>query len=166
MATAETDAQILKPYVAAERGEMVRVVLAGLLAGLAVLLLATLLAQGFIKPVFCGDSTTGICTDGGAITAFHTAAVIIGLVVVALFANWGIFRPLPLVVAVTASLWAFQSQFGNLASNGRVEFYLLFALLSALCYALFYWLMRLRNFPLSMLLGLLVAVGIYWTLVS
>jgi hypothetical protein len=166
MATATADSGVLKPYVAAESGEMVRVVLAGLLAGLAILLLGTLIAQGFIKPVFCASSATGICTDGGAVTAFHTAAIIIGLVVVAMFASWGIFRPLPLVVGVTLSLWAFQGQFSELATNGRVEFYVLFALLSALCYALFYWLMRLRNFPLSMLLGLLAAIGIYWTLVN
>ena len=166
MATANSEAQILKPYVAAESGEMVRVVLTGLLAGLAVLLLGALLAQGLIKPVFCATSTSGICTDGGLVTAFHTSAIVIGLVVVAIFANWGIFRPLPLVVAVTVSLWAYQSQFSNLATNGRVEFYLLFALLSILCYALFYWLMRLRNFPMSMLLGLLATIGIYWTLTN
>ncbi len=166
MATANSETQVLKPYVAAESGEMIRVILTGLLAGLAVLLLGALLAQGLLKPVFCSTSVTGICTDGGTVTGFHTAAIVIGLVVVALFASWGIFRPLPLVVAVTVSLWAYQSQFATLANNGRIEFYLLFALLSALCYSLFYWLMRLRNFPVSIILGLLATVGIYWALTN
>lgn len=165
---AETDSTLtLKPYVAAERGEMLRILLVGVLAGVVVPLLGILIDTIFVKPVFCNSAqTTGVCIDGGNVTAYHTAAIIVGLAVVAVFASWGIFRPLPLVVAVTVALWGYRAHFGALTAGNGLEFYAYLALLSALCYGLFYWLMRLRNFPASLILSAAATVFIYWTLTT
>ncbi len=165
---AETDSvQVLKPYVAAERGEMLRVLLVGLLTGVIVPLIGVLIANLFIKPVFChSGETTGVCVAGGNVTAYHTAAIIVGLAVVAVFASWGIFRPLPLVAAVTIALWGYRSHLGALTAGNGVEFYVFIAVLSALCYGLFYWVMRLRNFPASLILSAGAVALIYWTLTT
>jgi hypothetical protein len=165
---AEIDStQVLKPYVAAERGEMLRVLITGLVAGILVPLIGALIASFVIKPAFCGTGqTAGICADGGNITAYHTAAILVGLAITAIFASWAIFRPLPLVVAVTIALWGFRAHFSTLATGSGWEYYVYLALLSALCYGLFYWLMRLRNFPASLILSAIAAGFIYWTLTS
>ena len=162
---AEYDAtEVMAPYVAAERSEMVRVALTGLIAGVVVPLIDSLLANWLFKPFLCaGDQTSGICTDGGIVTAFHTALILVGVAAITIFASWGVYRPLPLLVGVTVALWPYRSEIS--AANGT-EYVLIFMLVSTLTYGLLYWIMRLRSFILSMVLGALATWLIYWTLTT
>jgi hypothetical protein len=167
MAAAEITTPVLKPYVESDSREFFRIIFVGVLAGIIIPLIGLLITNLLIKPLFCnGGQTTGVCAADGAITGYHTAAIIVGLGAIALFANWGIFRPLPLVLAVTVSLWGLQAYLDPLSTGSWLEFYVFSVVLSALCYLLFYWLMRLRNFPISIISAVIAAALISWAFVS
>jgi len=156
----------LKPYMMTDRMEILRVVIVGVIAGILVPLLGVAIANGVISPIFChANEGFAICADGGVV-AYHISAIIIALIAVALFANWGVFRPLPLVLAATIAMWGFKKFVDPLTSGGWFEYYLFSVLLTALCFLLFYWLLRLRNFPLS-IIATIVATGLVcWALVA
>lgn len=166
MAAAEVNTPVIKPYVESDQREMVRVLFVGVLSGISIPLLAMALANFLIGPVFCTNSDTGICVYDGSVTAYHTAAILAGLVGVAVFANWGIFRPLPLVVAVTASLWGLRLALENLNAVSWFEYFTYSVVLYALCYLLFFWLMRLRSFAFSIILSAAATLAIYLTVSS
>lgn len=167
MAAADITTPVLKPYVESDRREFFRVIFVGVLAGIIIPLIGMLISNLLIKPLFCSSGqTTGVCAAGGSVTGYHTAAIIVGLGAIALFANWGIFRPLPLVVAVTISLWGLQAYLDPLSTGNWLEFYVFSVVLSTLCYLLFYWLMRLRNFPLSIIAAIAAVLLISWAFVS
>lgn len=157
---------VLKPYVETDRMEIIRVGMVGLAAGIIVPLLGLAIANWFITPVFChaGESFS-ICASGGVV-AYHTAAVIVALAVIVLFANWGIFRPLPLVIAATIGMWGFKKFVEPLAASGWLEYFLFSMVLSTLCYLLFFWLLRLRNFPASIILTIVAVVLVAWSMVA
>lgn len=155
----------LKPYIETDRMEVLRVAVVGLLVGLFVPLLGIAIANGLIAPVFCNTNQDfSICASGGVV-AYHTAGIIVALAVVALFANWGVFRPLPLVLAATISMWGFKKFVEPLTTNW-VEYYALSMVLTALCFMLFFWLLRLRNFPLSIILTTVATILVCWALVA
>jgi hypothetical protein len=165
MATAETP--VLKPYVETDKREFLRVLIVGLVAGIVIPLLGMLITNLLIKPLFCNSGqTSGVCAAGGTITGYHTAAIIVGIGAIALFANWGVFRPLPLVLAVTVSLWGLQAYLDPLSTGSWIEFFAFSAVLSTLCYLLFYWLMRLRNFPLSIIAAIAATLLISWAFIN
>lgn len=156
----------MKPYLETDRMEVIRVGLVGLVAGLVVPLLGVAIANGIIAPVFCNaNQDFSICASGGVV-AYHTAAIVVAMAVVALFANWGVFRPLPLVLAATIAMWGFKKFVEPLTANAWLEYYLLSMVLTALIYLLFYWLLRLRNFPLSIMLTAGATALVCWALVA
>jgi hypothetical protein len=157
----------LKPYIETDRMEIMRVGLVGLLVGLVVPLLGVAITNGLIGPIFChaNTNTFNICSSGGVV-GYHTAAVIVALAVVALFANWGVFRPLPLVLAATIAMWGFKKFVDPLTSGSWMEYCAFSIILTSLCYLLFYWLLRLRNFPLSIILTIIATVLVCWALVA
>lgn len=157
---------ILKPYVETDRMEVLRVALIGAIVGLLVPLFALAIANWFIDPVFCrSNQSFSICSSGGTV-AYHSAGIIVAMAVIAIFANWGVFRPLPLVIAATIAMWGFKKFVDPLTSGNWVEYYLFSMVLTMLCYLLFYWLLRLRNFPASILLTAAATALVCWALVA
>jgi hypothetical protein len=155
----------LKPYIETDRMEVLRVLIIGLLVGLIVPLLGIAIANGLISPIFCNaNQSFSICASGGVV-AYHTAGIVVALAVVALFANWSVFRPLPLVMAATIAMWGFKKFVEPLTTNW-IEYYALSMLLTGLCYLLFFWLLRLRNFPLSIILTTAATALVCWALVA
>lgn len=147
-------------YVSIPRGEIVKVVILGLIVGLLVPLGTSLLTTYFIEPVFCrADGAMNICASG-AVIANHIAAVIIAVVAFAVLTRWGIYRALLLVAASTLALWGLQKYAAPLTTGYWLEYYLFSALLYGLAYTSFYWVLRLKNFVASLvvLIALVVAV--------
>lgn len=156
----------LKPYIETDRMELLRVAIIGALVGITVPLLGIAIANGLISPIFChANEGFAICASGGVV-AYHIAAIVAALAVIGLFANWGIFRPLPLVLAVTIAMWGFKKFVDPLTSGSWLEYYAFSLLLTMLCFLLFYWLLRLRNFPLSILATILATGLVCWALVA
>lgn len=155
----------LKPYMHAPRAEVIRVFITGLIAGGLVPLLGLAIANGIIASVFCNAGQDfSVCSSGGVV-AYHIAAIIVGMVVVAIFASWGVFRPLPLILAATIAMWGFK-KFVDPLSGHVVEYFAFSMALTAFLYLLFYWLLRLRHFPLSIVLTASATALVCWSLVA
>src|SRR6266550_780442 len=146
--------------------EVLRVGLLGALVGLFVPLLSWLIGKFFIQPVFChsGDSL-GLCSSGN-LTPYYVATVIVTVVAVALLANWQVFRPLLIAVAAAAALWGLRKYLNDVANSNWVEYYGSSVLLYAVMYLLFYWLLRLRSFAVSVILTVVAVILVRWALLS
>ena len=153
-------------YVPASRNEVIKVITLGVIVGLLVPALSTLIANYFISPVFCtGADTFSVCASGGII-ANHIAAAILGVIAFIVLTQWTVYRALVLVVAATLAMWGFKKYADPLTSGSWIEYYLFSGLLYGLAYALLYWLLRLRNFIVS-IIAVVVAVGIAaWAMVA
>lgn len=144
--------------------DLLRVGLLGAAVGLLVPALGWLLQQFLISPIFChGTTSLAVCATGD-VTTYDVSAVVMGVIAVALMANWQIFRPLLIAVAAAASLWGFQHYVGDTVSHAGAEYYLSSVILYALAFVLFYWLLRLKNFALSVILTVLAVILIRWAL--
>lgn len=153
-------------YIPTTQTEVVKVVILGIIAGIIIPLLSWLLADYFITPVFChqgGDM--GICGSGGII-ANHIAAVVVGIGAFAVLNRWRVYRALLLVLAVTIALWGFKKYANALTTDNWLEYYSFSALLYTLAYALFYWVLRLRNFVASVIVLLAAVVAACWMWVA
>ena len=153
-------------YVPASRNEVVKVVVLGVIVGLAVPLLSLLLENYFIKPVFCnGGDGFSICASGGVV-ANHIAAIIVAFAAFAVLMHWTVYRALLLVIAATVAMWGIKKYADPLTVGSWMEYYLFSALLYALSYALFYWILRLRNFVVSIIIMIVAVVAAAWAMVA
>lgn len=161
-----TDIAVLGPHVEVTRAEIIRIAVLGALAGVLIPLIANLVATYFIDPVFCRTNPSdSICNSAGVI-AYHSAAIVVAFAAVALLANWGVYRALLLVIVVTIAMWGLRKYADPLASASLLEFTGFSVLLHALSYVLFYWLLRFRNFPFSLIVAAVAVVVICWALVA
>ncbi len=134
---------------------LVRVALLGLGLGIVTWGLAMLLDHFAIQPLFCHNQpATGICANtqglaGNIALVMMAVAGVLGLV------RLGVYRPMLVAIAVAICLW---DLFGWL--NGIVWYESLgwAALIFTAAYALFTWLVRPRNFVLSIFILLVVIV--------
>jgi hypothetical protein len=149
-------------YIPADRGEIIGVILTGALVGIAIGLLTEAIARWFIEPVFCRSTDSfAICANGGNV-AFYAATVIVTILSVIALVRIGVFRPLLVAVASAASLWGIKSYIDDFP---WYEYGLWLALLFALTYLMFYWLLRARSFVLSLIIALIGVVAIRWLLI-
>lgn len=154
-----------KVLVIPEGKELLRVALLGVVVGVVTPLLAWLMQKYFVNPIFCRETTVGICSAADA-TTYYVSTVVLAVVAIALMANWQIFRPLLIALAAAATLWGMQRYVGDVIARSGWEYYAASAGLYALTYVLFYWLMRLRSFVLSIILTVIAVVALRWLLLS
>lgn len=148
------------------RAELIKVGLLGAGVGLLVALLGFLIERFFITPVFCtSPDSFGVCASGG-LTAYYVATVLATIAAVVTMAQWQIFRPLLIAVAAAAALWGLKKYSGELAVQSGWEFYIYSAGLFAAAYLLFYWVMRLKAFWLSVALAVVLVVVIRFALIA
>lgn len=147
-------------YVPTTRNEVIKVVALGLIAGLAVPFLSMLIASYVIDPIFCkaGENTFNVCATGG-IVANHIAAIIVAIVSFIILTQWTVYRALLLVIAVTIAMWGLKKYADPLTSGPWLEYYLFFSLLHGLAFTFFYWILRVRNFIVSLILTVLAVVA-------
>lgn len=146
--------------------EMLRVGLLGVVVGIGVPLLTWLLQQFLISPIFCHESTTLAVCSPSDLTTFYVSTIILGVIAIALMANWQVFRPLLIAVAAASALWGFRQFAGDTFAHAGFEFYVTSAILYALAYLLFYWLLRLKGFTLSVVLTVVAVILIRWALLG
>lgn len=148
-------------YVSMPRGEIIKIVILGLLVGILVPLATSLLTTYFIEPVFCKaeSDSFNICSSG-AVVANHIAAVIIAVIAFAVLTRWNVYRALLLVLAGTLAMWGLQKYAAPLTGGYWLEYYLFSALLYGLAYMAFYWLLRIKHFVVSLVLTIALIVGV------
>lgn len=138
-------------YFAPQRNEVITVLLTGLIsAGLSVIA-AWAIATYLIGPVICGGSTSGLCAEPFALS--YNIFIILGaLISVGLFARAGIFRPALIALPASIMFWSLPIVFAGLLSEGLLTFGLISTLLISFSYLVFYWLVRIRNFLVVLIL--------------
>lgn len=164
MASAADTKEVLF-YHEANRGEAIRVGLAGAVVGALIPLLSWLTTQFVLRPIFCQDPSSAACgtTD---MVGYYIAAVLVTAAAVPILASWGVFRGLLVAVSSVVALWGLQGYVTSLASGSWLEYGLFSAALFALAYVLFYWLMRLRNFGFGLAIALAVVLAVRWALLT
>jgi hypothetical protein len=147
-----------------EMMDLVRVGVLGLLIGLLVPVIGWLLQKYFITPVFCHETATlGVCAAND-LTTYYVGTIIMTVIAVAVLANWQIFRPLLIAVAAASALWGLQRYLGETLAKAGWEYYLSSAVIYGLAFISFYWLLRLKNFALSVALCVVAVVLMRWVL--
>ena len=147
-----------------EGADLLRVGLLGIGVGALIPALTWVLHAFLITPIFCRETTSLAVCNPADLTAYYVATVVLGVISVALMANWQIFRPLLIAVAAAAALWGLQRFAGSTIVGAGVEYYISSALLYGVAFLLFYWLLRLKSFALSVILTVVAVVLIRWAL--
>jgi hypothetical protein len=161
--TTEEDSNVL---ISPEWIDLIRVGILGLVVGVLIPALGWLLQKFLIAPIFCKEATTlAVCTSGD-LTTYYIATVVLSVVAVALMANWQVFRPLLVAVAAASALWGFQRYVGDTVSHAGVEYYISSAVLYAVAFLLFYWILRLKSFALSVILTVVAVILIRLALLA
>ena len=163
---ASVDTETTRFFLQPTRREFVRVCILGAAIGLLIPLIGFLLEKFFIEPVFCHTTNSfGVCATGGLV-AYYISATLLGVAAIVLLANWQVFRPLLIVFATAAALWGLQKYLPNMTVNGSVEYYSFSMIFYALAYLIFYLLLRIRSFGISIVLTIAVVAAIRWVLIS
>lgn len=150
----DTSAQPSEPYVPAQRKEITQLLALGLAAGALVVLLGELLQRFFINPVFCQNASGGTVCGPDGLAGFYVSTVLVAVLSVIALVRFVIFRPLLIAVGAAVALWGIKEPLSNL---NLFEYGFWAAVLYALTYVLLYWLLRARNFIVSLVM-VLVAV--------
>ncbi len=133
--------------------------IAGITAGLLTVVLSRFLETYIMTPAFCNDDGAAICQSVPAIS-FHIASILSAIVAVVILVNASVYRPLLVAIAVIISLW----QSSVLISDVSWPISLvIFALLNALAYLTFSWLLRVYNFIFAIVPAIVVAAGLIAT---
>lgn len=141
-------------------GELARVAVVGGVVGAIAPLLANPIARFIIDPLFCRNKAAfGFCAEGGSM-AFGIALIILSVGALLMLASFRVYQPLLNILAPLAALWGLDQVFNILSSQHKLEFYLISALLFAVAYALFYLLLRVRNFVASIVLVIALIAAI------
>lgn len=138
--------------------EMVRVALLGAAIGAATALLAQLVSS-LATPLFCGSQSFGFCAQGGSI-AFSLVFIAFSMIAVALLSAWQSYQPLLNVVGPFAALWGIDVFLQPVAQSNFALYVAICSGLLLLCYVLFYAVLRLRSFMLSVVIMIIVTLVI------
>jgi hypothetical protein len=148
------------------RGELLRMAILGIIVGLLMPLGGYLLSRFFVSPIFCNSGNTlNLCTNSIDVS-YGVASVLFGGLAVVVLANWQVFRPLVIAAAAIVALWGYRQYLLGLAGGSNVEFYSFSAVLYGAAFLLFYWVMRVRLFAVSLILAILLVAAIRWALLG
>lgn len=146
--------------------ETIKVATAGAFAGLIVPAAGALLATYVVAPLLCRDQTaTAFCAVPQAV-GYNIAVVLAGIILVVLLARLAVYRALLLVLAVTIAMWGLRKYAVGLADANLVEFTAFSIALYTLGFVLFYWVLRIRNFAISLAATIALLLAIGWALAS
>ncbi len=151
-------------YIEADRAEMIKVAIIGIVVGVLTPLLALAITKLILIPVFCSGSSA-VCASSEHI-GYYAAATLVSAASIAILAAQNIYRPLLISLGALVALWGFGVYVIDLARGSWVEYYAFSALLFALAYVVCYWLMRLRTFGFSVVGLLAIVVVVRLALVS
>lgn len=133
--------------------QLLQAALLGAGMGLVAWVLGLLVRHIVLVPLFCGDPGNVVCLNQSDVAA-NVAAIIVVFVGLMGLVRLSVYRPLIIVLATAASLWGIGMWTAHLA---WFETAIWFALLYALCYEAYAWLVRPRSF-VPMIVLVVIAV--------
>lgn len=138
--------------------ELLQIVIVGGSLGALTPILSDAIAHFIIEPFFCrNENAFSFCGEGGAM-AFGIALILLSIAGLLILASLRTYQPLINVVAPLAALWGLDQYIQTLANHHTLEFYAVSVGLFALAYALFYLLLRIRNFAVSLALIVIMVI--------
>lgn len=154
-------------FLRASKTEVIKVAVLGLLIGLLIPAIGFLLEKYFIEPVFCRTAadTLQVCGNGG-MTAYYVSTVLLSGLAIVFLANWQVFRPLLVAIGAAAALWGLKRYLNDMVGASGIEYFALSGILFAFAYLLFYWVMRVRTFVVSVVIAVIAVVAIRWALIA
>ena len=140
--------------IAMSRQQYVQVIIAGAIIGLVVWGVSILLENYVFQALLCRDGGDTMC---GSATSYAqaTAMILSGIAGLLALIRLQTFRPLLVVLAAVLSLWGVTSVAMTLPWYGAA---LSLALLFALAYGLFSWVVRLRSFIMVAVIVIVLVV--------
>lgn len=133
----------------------VRIVLVGLVIGLATWAFSLVLDRFILSAWFCNDAQSLACSSS-TIYAGNISAVVMSVVGISVLVKLGVFRPLLIVLATLITLWGLS---GWLINTSLVESAIWTAVVYGLAYIAYAWLARIRRAAVMIVLVALVAIG-------
>ena len=152
---------VTTPYISynISFAEILYIFVLGGLVGLFTPIISDLLVAVAIKPLFCHGQQFAVCAQGGSI-GFSLAVIITSLMALAVLVNKQTYQPLMNVTAPFAALWGVQQFLLPLSEGNSTAYYVASTLLFALCYALFYIILRIKHFWVAFTSILVVIIAI------
>ncbi len=142
--------------------QIIQVVILGALVGLLVWAFTYILETYVLKALLCQGIQTVKCSSATTYAGIAASILSAGIGLFGLV-KIGVFRPLLVVIAATASLWGLLGVVGSLPIYGIL---ISIAGLTALCYLAFSWLARIRMFGLAVVLMVVLMVAVRLALMS
>lgn len=151
-------------YFAPNKGEIVNVLLTGIIASAAAAGLTWVTSNYLIAQVICRQSTEGLCGDPFTLS-YNIFLIISALAATGWFAYSRIFRPALVTLSVIIVLWSLPVVFAAILAQDLLLFGLINVLFITFSYVAFYWVVRVRNFLVVFLLWLALTLGLRFLLV-
>lgn len=151
-----TPASVRYSTYAFNPGVLLRLAGIGAIMGALGWLLYLAITAYFVAPVFCSNvETFAVCKNGGTIAwvAGHIIAAAVALVLMIRFA---VYRPLLVIIAAFASLWAAHAWLGGMSWYAGLLWQIV---LFALAVMLFGWIARMRNFWAALIVVVVLVVA-------
>jgi len=138
--------------------QLIQIAFTGAVVGLAAWLLAMLVRQVIVVPLFCGDPTNAACVGATDISGI-VATILAGVVGLMGLVRIGVFRPLLIVIAAAICLWGLGSWVGALQWYTALAWSVI---LYGLTYTMFAWIVRIREFIPAAICVVVVIVLARW----
>ncbi len=151
--TVETSKNEAPKFVDIDRQSLITAALIGLGVGILTWLISWFFQHVIFNSLIC-HSSAATCADNGNI-AFNMAAVLMAIAGVVALVRSGIYRPVLVALGAIVSLWSLQDLL-----QGFVWFEALAwtAVLYALAYALFAWVLKIYNITIAVVLLIVLVV--------
>lgn len=143
-------------------GDILMVLLAGIVVSSISIGLAWAVGNFLIAGPICGDNTSGLCSV--PFTLSYNIFLILGaLASITWFVYGRIFRPALVALPAIVICWSLPTILSSVLELGLPVFALINVVLIAFSYLVFYWLVRIKNFFLVLLvwLGVVVALRLF-----
>lgn len=152
MPAAQT-AEKAKHFITMTKTQFVQIMIVGALVGAGAWVLSWLLDVYVYQAILCRVSEDSCLASPGY--ALVTANILTSIVGLLAMVRLQVFRPLLVVLAVVVSLWSLPLVLGALAWYFAV---LASAVIGALAYIAFSWLVRVRSFAMALILTIIAIV--------
>lgn len=149
-------------FLRAARLEIIKVGIVGFVVGGLLPIMSRLLLS-WLGHFLCGSKGCSGTVYAQIIPI--VAGVVLLIVATLCLAAWQVFRPLPIALAALLALWTLPAA-AVLVPSSSWQFILISGVLYSLAYLLFFWLLRLHRFAMSIILVALAIIAIRLALMA
>lgn len=148
----------ITPFAEFNRRTFFGIILTGIATAAITLLLAKGLNHFIISPALCRGATQTVCQNSTSVS-FHIAALVAAIIGVALLVNLSVYRPLLVVIAVTAGSWAlYNAPLPLIILPWFWQLGIIFAV-NTLALLTFSWILRAYNIIIPLILTVLLVAA-------